>query len=166
MKGTQERIAVALCTDDGFAMNAAIVLFSLADHIPSHIAIDAYVLSPGISKKNLRRFGRALGGQDINIHHKIYDPAILVNLPISSWVSPVSHARMLLREHVDEAHDQVVYLDSDMLIVGDVLPLWDIPFDGATVKVCQDSKFKRFVDTRSASVFAEMCIDLNEKYFN
>ena len=48
-------------------------------------------------------------------------------------ISPAAYLRLMMVEALDPAIQRVLYLDADIIINGDILPLWTTPLGG---KVC------------------------------
>ena len=156
---------MGVCGDDPFAMYAAVCLYSVRQRVPADIAIDAYMLSPGLSEKSLKRLKRVTDLPGMCLHYDTYDPAMLEGLPCPTWSNLATHARLLLIERVGPEHSQVVYLDCDTLAVGDIMPLWDTPFDGAVLKASQDNSYPIFAKARSTEHFKAQGIDPASQYF-
>lgn len=82
-----------------------------------------------------------------------------------SYISSGTYLRLLLPGHLPEYIDRVLYLDSDVLVCGDLSPLWDIPLDGAALAAVGDH-FTPTLGTRDGIPGAPTDIDMAAPYFN
>ncbi|MDZ7736270.1 MAG: glycosyltransferase family 8 protein [Gammaproteobacteria bacterium] len=165
-KTNKRHIAVGVCVDNRMAMHAAITLYSLAKNVHPDVHVNAYVLSAGFTEENRQRFDSVLDLDGITIHHRNLDTGLFSELPVASWTSPATHGRILLPGIVDESFGEILYLDSDMLVLCDVSRIFDIPFEGNCLKVCQDLKYRTLGTSRSSSVYDEFGLYPGHKYFN
>lgn len=51
-------------------------------------------------------------------------------LKISATIPIEAYYRLFLDKLLPEAMEQVIYLDGDILVEGDIKELWEIPMDG------------------------------------
>lgn len=124
---TQEPIVVASAADDFFAMPLAVTAFSAFKNLNSDCQMILYVLDGGISRANKNKFLQTLNSERIAIHwikptaEKI--KSTLLKTKASSH--PISnYYRLLLPDIIPAHHNKAIYLDSDVVVEGDLSKLW------------------------------------------
>lgn len=160
------KITIAICTDENYAINGAMALFSAAINVKENTIINAYVVDAGIKTKTRRRFERTLDLPDVSLSWLKIDLSSVVDLPISPWTSKAAHVRLMLPDLLAGKTDKLLYLDSDMLILGDISKLWEIPMNELCVLACQDGKYPQVENCQAKDTLVELGKKPSDPYFN
>ena len=146
--------------DNGFAQHTSVMLASLFSHHPNH-RFQVFVLAPmQFSSENVSKIlGSATDKSSINVVQAPDDA--LGELKIDGHITSVTYFRLRIEQLLPAKVKRVLYLDSDIIIRGDISELLDIdllgfPF-GAVPDVLQD-KDKR--------IRAKIGLNPTARYFN
>lgn len=160
-----KEISIAVCTDENYALNAAMVLYSAAQNVQKESSIKAYVVDGGISDETKKRFKKIMKGTKLNIIWLNPDLSIFDNLPLSSWITKIAHSRTLLPYIIPENSEKILYLDSDMLILEDITKLWDTPLNDVTLAASESSIYSHIYERPDAKTFINAGMDPSSPYF-
>ena len=137
-----ETINILCATDNTFAPYCGIMLTSLFES-NRDCHFDVYVLvDDSLSEKNIRKFGR-LGekyGNEIRLVQ--IDDSMTRTFPIigSPRITTPTYYRLLAADLLPKNIRRVIYLDCDILVIGDIRPMWNVNLAGsalAGVKECR-----------------------------
>ena len=161
-----KKISIAICTDENYALNGAMAIYSASKNIAEDTRIDAYILDSGIRTVTRKRFERILRRPNIELFWLKPNLDAIDHLPISPWTTKAANARLILPELLSDKTDKVLYLDSDMLVIGDVSELLDYPLEGKCLLACLDGKYPTVQCSRASKVLTEMGLNPQTPYFN
>ncbi len=141
MNSPAEPIAVACAADDFFAMPLAVTVRSALTNLRGGRRLQLYILDGGIRCSNRRRIDQSLDSECVDIHwlnpNSPYLRAVATrcgnNYPISAY------NRLLLPQLVPQDVRRIIYLDSDLVVLGDLAELWEMDFDGSCMLAAQDA---------------------------
>jgi len=160
------KITIAICTDENYALNGAMTLYSAAINVKENTIINAYVVDAGIKTKTRKRFERTLDLPNVSLSWLKIDLSNFVDLPISPWTSKAAHVRLMLPGLLAGKRDKLLYLDSDMMVLGDISKLWEIPMNGICILACQDGKYPQVENCQARDILVELGMKLSDPYFN
>ena len=145
-------IQVVAATDDFYACHLTVMLLSLFERSAS--PVDVHVLVPGQFQSRDKIAG-ALGKYAAHLTFHAVKP--LEGLTVRKGVADATYYRLLIGDILPAALTRVIYLDSDMLICGDLSPLWQTELGDATVAAVIDPGFVQY---------AQLGISPSQPYFN
>lgn len=133
-----ESIHVFFNCDERFAKPLMVALKSALDHLGRDYRLEAHIGDFGISAASISSIERILnnaGGSCrwVRSDWKKWMPESVVQ----AGISPAVCARMAMVSMLPEV-DRVIYLDSDLVVLGDLSDLWQITADGAPVWAVRD----------------------------
>jgi lipopolysaccharide biosynthesis glycosyltransferase len=137
----RQRAAIVLVADERYARSLAVVLRSLLEHLTAQPEI--YVLSDGISDESKARVLRVAGraGAAQGLRWIEIEPAQLGHLEGAAHVTRASYGRLLAPRLLPAHLSRAVYLDTDVLIRGDVSHLLEIDLHGKPIAAARDTMF-------------------------
>lgn len=130
-------IDVAFCFDDHLALPGAVTLLSLAKTNPGvriHVMAD-----PGTRCRPLVEAVAAAHGATVQVLEQAPEAAELLN-PHGAYggYSTATYRRLFLPRLLPDL-DRVLYLDSDMIVRGDLRALWETELGGAAIAAVPDA---------------------------
>ena len=149
MKGV-ETIHVALCADEGFALPMGVCLTSLLENNKKN-KIHVHILTVGFSQKTIERITATsqFYNQTIDIH--LIDDGLFEGHPLSTTFPQSKYYRYLLPSIVDDSVKQIIYIDSDTILRGDIGELFDIDLNGNAVAAMVDPKVEVIKELKKLS---------------
>lgn len=123
-------INVVFCIDAAFWQHLGVTLASLLLQNPSE-HFQVYIVSgkPATRDEWARLQQLADTAQNANLHFILFDQAALYeHLPSHGHLSTAMYLRLFMAEYLPRNVDRVLYLDSDLILIGgDIAELWNLP---------------------------------------
>jgi lipopolysaccharide biosynthesis glycosyltransferase len=120
---------VVLACDEAYAMPLATTLRSIVDSNSSGHRISFYVLTTGMSDGARKRVLNSLPAGTASIQWLHVGLDAFAEYQTRSHISKMTYARLLIPEMFPDA-DRALYLDSDILVLRDLTPLWETDLEG------------------------------------
>jgi len=128
-----DRIAVVFSTDANYLPATAVALRSLCAQTRHAGGLDIWVLHTRLSPMQLDLLRRAASGRTNRLFPvELSDGE--VDLPVQSdYISRATFGRLHIANVLPASCDRAIFLDSDILVSGDVTELWQIDLQGCTL---------------------------------
>jgi lipopolysaccharide biosynthesis glycosyltransferase len=119
---TNEPIVIVLTCDDRYVRHAAATMVSIVKNSKRYF--NFYLLDCGITLENLEKLKQLdLAGNTLQvIKPKLLE--VFEKFPLPSHFSPAIFYRVAIPELFPEMN-KAIYMDSDIIVTGDIGPLWD-----------------------------------------
>ncbi|MEM7132759.1 MAG: glycosyltransferase family 8 protein [Chloroflexota bacterium] len=147
--GEPDPIVVVFAADDNVAMPLGVTICSLTInflHGNSDYSLVIYVLDMGLSEENRRKIKRCCQSTE-DCSNRIKLSFIPINLQQlqperfeNDLYTPAVMAKLIVPQVIPGEHTKVIYLDADLLILGDISDLWEIDLEGFPLGACRDSE--------------------------
>lgn len=122
------RITIVCGCDDNYAPHAAAMLKSAEENLPSMTHIDIYVLhDQGLTEQNLQRLQAT--AKRANVNALAVPDSLMKHMPTEKFHRACWH-RVFIADLLPNTQ-RVLYLDTDMIVVDDLTPLWQTDLKGA-----------------------------------
>lgn len=123
LRGFDDQIYLAFAADEAFAVPLVVAVTSvlISTTIPSRLSL--YILDCGLSKETLEYLATIASKCKLSIVS--VDSTLLSQLPPRGHLKVPTYARLMLGELIPESVERIIYLDSDLLVQGDVAELWE-----------------------------------------
>jgi lipopolysaccharide biosynthesis glycosyltransferase len=139
VRATRDDLALVFATDGGFARATAVAMHSALSRLSPKLDVGIYVLHNGLadeSQRRLRRVAQAAAGSDIRWIEVPRER--LPEARYGSHITSTAFARLLAPELLPASVRRIVYLDGDVLVKGDLTPLFLMALDGAPFAAARD----------------------------
>ena len=131
---------VVFCSDDGYFVHAATAIHSAWFNNPeAHF----YLVDSGIDPDALRTFAEFAETIGLRLTVVRIEPDRLADIPDMMTTRLGIYLRLLIARMLPENVDRVIYLDSDLVVIGDLAPLWSTDLEGRTIAGVQDDMAMR-----------------------
>lgn len=133
-------IEIACAADDAYAPHLSVRLRSLASNLSPGRSARFTILDCGMRAINKERMVRSLEifGNRIKVVFAEVDMSMYADLKTVNAISRATYSRIALGDLMREA-DKALYLDSDIVVEGDVGELYDMPLGGRPIGAVRDS---------------------------
>lgn len=162
MFSNPDRMTLALVCDDGYAMPLATTLRSVVEAMPDEWPIDVRVMTNRFSAVHRQQVLASLPAGCVDLQWLPVGLDRFESTTTPAHISRVTCARLLMAEVLDASLERVLYLDSDVLVMGSLCPLWRTPLHGAVLGAVVDdidAGLQRSADEVSA-------VPRVQRYFN
>jgi lipopolysaccharide biosynthesis glycosyltransferase len=167
---TNDRISVVLTCDNFYVILLAALLKSIElNHLSDEI-VDVYLVSDEITKSNKERVAASITSTKMNLIWLEMGDVIPegITLPIVNNAYPVNiHLRLLIPHFMPKEVEKVIYMDVDMIMLGDISTLWGIDIGDYVVGAVSDTigpGIKKIPE--GIENWEELGLDPEENYFN
>jgi lipopolysaccharide biosynthesis glycosyltransferase len=159
-------IAIVCAADENYAMPLAVTLRSVVVNLKNKPKVSIFVIDGGISQRSKRRIIKSCGSQQVDISWIQPNESLLANLKVERHLTIVTYYRLLIPQIVPEQFNKVIYLDSDMVVQGNLEELWQIEIGDNYILAVQDDN-QRFISMSGGlRNYRELGINPDYKYFN
>lgn len=136
----ENNIAIALASNDTFVPYMTTMLHSILKHASVEQNYDVLILTQNISNINQERI-KTRYGKLPNVSVRFLDPSSLIvgyDFFVRGHFSAETYYRLVLPELLPH-YDKILYLDSDMVALCDVAPLYREDVEGYLLAACHDA---------------------------
>jgi lipopolysaccharide biosynthesis glycosyltransferase len=121
-----ESIKLFSAADAVYAQHLGVMLTSLLENTTSKSKIEFYIIDGGIPGRDKGFFQQLALKYGCNIRFLTIDPNRYQNLTLKSYFGYTAYFRIFISELVDSSIEKMIYLDSDMVVKGDIAKLWEV----------------------------------------
>jgi lipopolysaccharide biosynthesis glycosyltransferase len=137
-----QRRHFALAGDGDYAIQVATAVAGLLSTLRGDPRpVDLWILDVGLAADARARVENVLAARadaDVELHWLAVPSEAIAGLETSEHFTPATYGRLLLPTLLPEEVGNVVCLDSDLVVLGDMTPLTDLPLGDAPAAAVQD----------------------------
>lgn len=163
----KNEISVVCAGDCNFIRPIQVMIKSI--EVNTSAPVNVYILQKGwnmeVKKETIRKFSE----EKIKIHFIQMDKEIPAEqLKVSATIPIEAYYRLFLDKLLPETLEQVIYLDGDLLVEGDIRELWEIPMDGKALIAATEMFHEAYYVSSPLALrtWKKMGIPAKQKYFN
>jgi lipopolysaccharide biosynthesis glycosyltransferase len=131
-------IDIIFSSDNNYARHLGVVLCSIFENKNNNYSINVYIIDGGISNENkeiLSTLETKYVFKIIYLYVKIED---YKDLYISDHITQAAYYRILIPELINIDIDKILYLDCDIVVLGDLIELFEINIDNYFAGVIEE----------------------------
>ena len=130
MTQPDQRIHLLLCCDRGYAQHLGVALISLLTNNPD-LDFDVVVVSRENFGETENRLLKSLRSfRNFSLRFVLFQPPSDLNLPVRAHYSIDNYSRLWVADFFPETVDRVLYLDCDLIVLGEVATLYGCDLGG------------------------------------
>lgn len=158
-------IAIICAADDNYSMPVAATLHSTLVNMKSKRNVNLYIIDAGISRRNKRKIAQSIPLTRASLNWLKPQKALSKNMPISQSITIASYYRLLIPSFLPSL-TKAIYLDSDLIVRGNLEELWNLNIEDNYVLAAQDLGAPYVSSSRGLMNYQELGIPADYKYFN
>lgn len=135
---TSKQVILVSAADENYAMPLAVMLKSAELNLRHGWRIDAYVLNGGLSLDSKWRLRASLDRRRIRLRFIKPQTEKLEHLPLCAHLPLATYYRLLLPELLPQRMTKAIYLDADIVVLGDLATLWEQEIAESPLLAVQD----------------------------
>lgn len=162
----QEPIIVICACDNKYTMPLSVVICSAFKNLHCDRSILFYIIDGGISKKNQQKLLSLATHKNQRIEFIKVSNKTFSNLKEVGHFSRVMYFRLLIPKLLPLEYSKVIYLDSDLIVQGNLGELWDIDIDDYYLLAVQSLGIPYVSSPYGLRNYHELGIPEKSKYFN
>ncbi|PEH09880.1 hypothetical protein CP353_06310 [Lactobacillus sp. UMNPBX2] len=139
-----ETIEVALCVDNNVIDYVGSLVYSIYKHTSSYVNI--YVIYKELSAESLNKLNwingkmQTVNLQTVKVSEKLHERLDKITLGKDKYNLPISsYYRIFLADILPDVN-RIIYLDVDVLAIGDLTELWHTDLEGNFLAACLDEQ--------------------------
>jgi lipopolysaccharide biosynthesis glycosyltransferase len=162
----RDEIVVVCGTDAGYVAPLAVMLQSALSNLAADRTLVAYVLCSDVDAEERARVSKGLPDERFSIHWLRVDAARLDGVPLWGRMPVSTYFKLFLTDLLPASVTRALWLDCDVLVTGDLAPLWDQELRGFCAGAVQD-QLVPFASSRGGiGRRLEVGIPDDARYFN
>ncbi len=139
MAASLNEIAIAVAADEGYAQHLAAALVSVAVHLPPSARACFYIIDGGLSKTSRELLEATISSHRVRIRWVGMSPRLLNGMSAGGHLSSATYCKILVPELLRRySIDKVLYLDCDVIVLGDLTPIWQEDLRGYALAAIED----------------------------
>jgi lipopolysaccharide biosynthesis glycosyltransferase len=164
--GDVRRVVVACAADGPYALPLAVMLRSAESRLDPAFALEVYAVDGGLSPEQRDRIERSLGSR-VELHWVAPERSAFAGLPLWGRMPIATYDKLGIGRWVPSSIDKVLWLDADVLVLGDLADLWRTA-DGsdAVLRATQDDRVPTVASRFGVTPYASLGLVGGAKYFN
>lgn len=115
---------IACASDSGYALPLAVMLRSLIANLGPRSQVEVYCVDDGISSADKAKVLASVTDR-LTLHWLEPSRSALSGLPTWGRMPRTTYQKLTLGEWLPEHAEKVIWLDCDLLLLDDIMPLWD-----------------------------------------
>lgn len=132
-------LQIAMAADAAYAMPLATALRSLVENNTESWPLSIHILHDDIDDNLKAKVAASLPSGSTRIAWHSVDPTLFADqYSVLPHISKMTYARFLLPRILENISDRILYLDSDILVIKPIAPLWETDLHGAAVGAVLD----------------------------
>jgi lipopolysaccharide biosynthesis glycosyltransferase len=147
-------------------MPLAVTVRSALANLKSNRKIALFILDGGISKSNKKKIIKSLQSEKLDISWIQIDETQLTNLVLTRHLTTTAYYRLLITKFLPLEFDKAIYLDTDMIVKGNLEELWNIPLEDNYALAVQDDVELYISMSGGLRNYQDVGICPDYKYFN
>ncbi|MEC4815694.1 MAG: glycosyltransferase family 8 protein [Scytonema sp. PMC 1069.18] len=162
----KEPIVLVCAADDNYSMPLAATLHSAIVNVKSTQNIALFVIDGGISRTNKRKILQAIPSQGVTFRWLKPKKSLFKNMQTSQSITIAAYYRLLIPHLLPNSFTKAIYLDSDLIVRGNLEELWNIDIGENYLLAAQDMGAPYVSSSRGLINYQALGIPKDCKYFN
>ncbi|WP_277879250.1 glycosyltransferase family 8 protein [Leptolyngbya sp. FACHB-711] len=160
-------IVVVCSADEIYAMPLTVTIYSVLSNLASKATkILLFIMDGGIKKATKRKIESSLRSNQLEIQWIQIDRNQYKNLPELRYLTVAAYYRLLVTEVLPKEFEKVIYLDSDMVVLGPLEELWQVELGDKPVLAIRNGYPHLFSLVPGLSNYKELGLNPDSLYFN
>lgn len=137
------KINIILSADNNYAPQCATMIVSILKNTKTNKNICFYILNDGLNDDNIQKICKLKNIKPFDIYFPKIDKDIIKKLPLNrNWISAATYYRLLITDLLPDDVHKCLYLDCDMVCLGDIEELYNFNIDNYYAGTVQDESDK------------------------
>ncbi len=137
--GKSEPIICVFATDDNYCQHLGVTIASLLSNT-KETNFDFHIIHYGVSQDNQEKLQKLLRSHPaIRVAWHAFEASQYSHFRLDGHITLASYFRLFLTDILPSWIGKVLYLDCDLVILGDIKGLWDIDLNGRPIAAAADA---------------------------
>lgn len=156
---------IVCAADDRYAIPLTVMLRSLAQNLRLYSGATVWIFDGGISSRNKERIQASLPSGVLELHWVRPSHRQLRGVPVTGHVSICTYYRLLISDLLPSSLRKVIYLDVDVVVLGDIGELWNQELNSVAIGAVPEAGFT-VADPSGLAMYKELGLRPDAVIFN
>lgn len=162
---SEEPIVIVSACDDNYAMPITVTMCSVIANLKTSRSVQIFIIDGGIKENNKKNILKSLNSKNIKVEWLHPKKAQVANLLESGHITITAYYRLLIPELLPQFH-KAIYLDSDLIVKGNLEELWNINIEDNYLLAVQDTEIRYVSSAKGIKNYQQLGLSPDCKYFN
>jgi lipopolysaccharide biosynthesis glycosyltransferase len=159
-------IVIACAADEHYVMPLAAMIKSVLTNVQTSRRLSLYIVDGGIDENDKERLVKSWALDRLEIQWVLPDHSLLSGLPLWGRMNISTYYRLMISTLLPESCGKAIWLDSDMIVEGNLAELWEIDLGNKCALAVQDLVIPYVSSCYGIACYKELGIPRDAKYFN
>lgn len=160
-----DSLVIACASDSRYALPLAVMLRSVLANLGPDRHVEVYAVDDGISTADKVRVLSSLTDR-VTLHWVEPSRLSLAGLPTWGRMPITTYQKLTLGEWLPADAEKVLWLDCDLLVLDDIMPLWDTDLGKWHVLAVPDQRVPLVSSRFGVAAYRELGLPAETRYFN
>lgn len=160
-----KQVVVGCAADGGYALPLAVMLRSVAAHLDARLELVVYAVDAGLAAQDRDRIARSLDART-SLVWVAPERSAFTGLPLWGRMPIATYDKLAIARWIPATEARVLWLDADLLVLGDLAELWRTDLHGAVIGASPDARVTTVGARFGIRDFAALGLASGDKYFN
>ena len=136
-----EHIHIAIASDENYSRFVASLIASVIDNNRKLSRLTFHLLLNKVSESSVSKIKEVADGSNYTVDIQMYDISDLQNrlgVSVPPSIALTAYSRLFMNRIIPEDVSKILYLDTDIIIAGDLYELWNTELGDCAVAGCLD----------------------------
>ncbi|HAX74442.1 MAG TPA: glycosyltransferase family 8 protein [Cyanobacteria bacterium UBA11372] len=162
----KDPIVLVLVADNNYAMPLAATARSAIFNLNPNKKIEIVIIDGGIKEYNKKKIIKSIKENNVEIKWVQAERETFKNLKVYLHFTKAIYYRILIPRILPQEVKKVIYLDTDVIVEGDLEQLWNIDIGDNYVLAVEDMTAPYVSHTKGLKNYQEFGLKSDAKYFN
>ncbi len=151
-------VCVCFACDDTYALHLGVTIYSMLHNADAERNYDILVLHNRIKEEH-QQYLQKVGALFSNATLRLVDVSAfdyLVKDRVLAYITSATNYRLFLLGDMFAKYHRILYLDCDMVVTGDIAPLYDMDLDGNAIGAVEMAEARYLCHAKKAIMFDGM----------
>ena len=134
----QNEINIVFASDDNYIQHATVAMMSILQNTNQKNKLHFWILDDNITQNNKERVIATFLNRNVKIEFLQVNAEVFASLFVSGQLSRTAYFRLKMAELLPVSVSRVIYLDCDLLVLGDIEELWNCDMEGKPLAAIPD----------------------------
>jgi lipopolysaccharide biosynthesis glycosyltransferase len=158
-------VVIACAADNRYALPLAVMLRSVAANLSPRYRLEVFAVDDGIGPSEKAKVLDSLT-ERVTLHWVQPRASGFAGLPLWGRMPITTYQKLTLAEWLPPEVVKAIWLDCDVLAIGDIAALWDADLSGRHALAVQDERVLRVSSRFGVAAYRELGLPPDAKYFN
>jgi lipopolysaccharide biosynthesis glycosyltransferase len=162
----RQPIVIVCGADDHYVQPLAVMLRSAFANLSPERSVSLYLIDGGIQRNHKESLMRSWNQRSVSVHWLSPSESFFAGLPLWGRMPVSTYYKLLITKLLPPTLKKAIWLDSDLVVIGDLACLWDMDLGDRHALAVQDPAVPLVSSRDGIAHYHELDLSKDAKYFN